>query len=57
MSIHGYTYGSTALPRSPVSLEEFAHMKQSVLFTDEDLAWLRVSYDVLKDQVEPVLDV
>ena len=56
-SIPGYTYGTSAVPRSPLSLEDFERLKQSVLFSDEDSQYLRLSYDVLKDQVEDILDV
>jgi len=56
-SIPGYTYGTSAVPRSPLSLEDFEQLKQSVLFSDEDSQSLRLSYDVLKDQVEAILDV
>jgi hypothetical protein len=56
-NIHGYTYGTAAVPRSPVTLEDFELMKKSVLFGEEDVKYLRLSYDVLKDQVEAILDV
>ncbi len=56
-SIPGYDYGSANLPTSPVSLEDFELLKKSVLFSDEDVRYLRISYDVLKDQVEDILDV
>jgi hypothetical protein len=56
-SIPGYTYGTDAVSRSPVTLADFERMKQSVLFGDEDIKYLRLSYEVLKDQVESVLDV
>ena len=56
-SIPGYSYGAATVPHSPISLEEFALLKQAALFTDEDAQYLRMSYDVLKDQVEDVLDV
>ena len=56
-SIPGYTYGTSAVPRSPLSLEDFEQLKQSVLFSDEDSTYLRLSYDVLSDQVEAILDV
>ncbi|HXF94108.1 MAG TPA: protoglobin domain-containing protein [Nitrospiraceae bacterium] len=55
--ISGYTYGTAAVPRSPVSLTDFELMKQSVLFTDDDVKALRQSYDIVKDQVEAILDV
>src|SRR5688572_8391941 len=56
-NIAGYTYGTNAVARSPVALADFELMKKSVLFGDEDVKYLRLSYDVLKDQVEAILDV
>lgn len=56
-AIPGYTYGTSAVPHSPVSMEDFERLKQSVLFSDEDSKYLRMSYDVLQDQVEDILDV
>lgn len=40
----------------PISLEAFEEMKRSAAFTDEDVRYLRMSHDVLKDQVEEILD-
>jgi hypothetical protein len=57
MSIHGYTFGTAAVPRSPVSLDDFEEMKKSVLFGEEDIRYLRTSHDILKDQREAILDV
>ncbi len=34
-AIPGYTYGTSAVPRSPLSLEDFERLKQSVLFSLE----------------------
>ncbi len=56
-TIPGYDFGSAALARSPVSLEEFDRLKATVLFTAEDAAALQASRAVLEDQVESVLDV
>jgi hypothetical protein len=56
-SIAGYTYGTAAVARSPVTLAEFDLMKRSVLFGDEDVEHLRLSHDILEDQVEAILDV
>lgn len=56
-SIPGYTYGTGAVARSPVSLGDFELMKKSVLFGDDDVKHLRLSRDVVKDQVEAILDV
>lgn len=56
-NIPGYTYGTEQVPRSPVTPADFELMKKSVLFGDEDVEYLRLSYEVLKDQVEAILDV
>jgi hypothetical protein len=56
-TIPGYGYGTRAVARSPVTLADFELMKKSVLFGDEDVKYLRLSHDILKDQVEAVLDV
>lgn len=54
-AIKGYTYGAAAA--SPVSLQELALLKQTVLFTGEDERWLRLAGEVLKDQTDAVLDL
>ncbi len=56
-TIAGYTYGMDSVQRSPVTQADFELMKKSVLFGDEDVKYLRISHDVLKDQVESILDV
>lgn len=53
----GYTYGTAGVARSPVTPADFELMKKSVLFGDEDVTYLRLSHDVVKDQVEAILDV
>ncbi len=55
-SIPGYTHGQN-IPKSPVSLEVLAEIKKTLLFTAEDEKYLRMSHEVLKPQVEDVLDV
>lgn len=55
--IAGYTLGRSEVPGSPVSLDELELLKQSVLFGDDDVRSLKMSHDVLADQVEDVLDV
>ncbi len=57
VSIPGYTYGSPEVARSPVTLEEFAKLKEAVLFGPEDERYLRLAGEVLADQVEEVLDL
>jgi Protoglobin len=55
--IPGYTFGTDTIARSPMTLGDFELMKQSVLFGDDDVKYLRLSYDVVKNQVEAILDV
>lgn len=57
VNIPRYTYGTDQVARSPVTMDEFERMKKSVLFGDEDVRYLRLSYEVLEDQVEAILDV
>ena len=56
-SIHGYTHGTAAVGRSPVTESQFELIKKTALFGEEDVKYLRLSHDVLKDQTEQVLDV
>lgn len=57
MTIHGYTLGTSAVARSPLSLAELENMKKSALFGAEDVAALRQSLPILEDQIEAILDV
>jgi hypothetical protein len=57
LTIPGYAYGTSAVARARVTLADFERIKQSVLFGDEDVKYLRLSHDVLKDEVDAVLDV
>jgi len=54
-NIPGYTYGSAA--PSPVTMRELEELKQAVLFTAEDEKYLKMAGEVLKDQIEEVLDL
>jgi hypothetical protein len=56
-NIPGYTQGTQAVRRSPVTIDDFRRMQHSVLFSEDDVRALRQSYDVVKDQVEAILDV
>ncbi|HLV97130.1 MAG TPA: protoglobin domain-containing protein [Ktedonobacterales bacterium] len=49
--------GAGALPPAPISLEEFHQMEQAAFFTPDDTRYLHMSWDVLRDQVEAVLDI
>jgi hypothetical protein len=55
--ISGYTYGTNEAAKSPVSEQELHLLKQTVLFTDEDVRYLQIAGEILDDQVEDVLDV
>jgi hypothetical protein len=55
--IPGYSYGTADVTRSPVSEQDLADLKASVLFGDDDERALLAAADVLEDQVEDVLDV
>jgi protoglobin len=56
-NIPGYTYGTQAVPRSPVSLQELELLQATLLLGEDDLAALRRSGDLLAPRVEEVLDV
>ena len=57
-TISQYATPSTGpVPAAPISKEEFQQMKETALFTNEDTQYLRMSWDVLRDQVDAVLDV
>ncbi len=56
-TIPGYTHGTSAVVRSPVSLEDLDLIKKTLLLGDDDVQHLRASRAVLADQTEQVLDV
>ena len=53
----GYTYGTKQVATSPFTLQELKLLEQSLLFTDEDTKYLKMSHDILKDQTDAILDV
>ena len=55
--IPGYTYGTDAVPRSPISLDELELLQATLLLGEDDQAALRRSSDLLAPQVEAILDV
>jgi hypothetical protein len=55
--IPGYTYGTDAVPRSPVGLQELELLRATLLLGEDDLAALRRSGDLLAPRVEEILDV
>ena len=54
--IPGYTFGSLAIARSPVSVRELDDLKVSVGFTEDDEHYLRLAGEVLAKQVKQVVD-
>ena len=56
-SIPGYTFGDPSVPPAPITEEEFDLLKQTVLFTEEDERYLRLAGEVLRDQVDAILDL
>jgi hypothetical protein len=53
----GYTYGSTALPASPVTPAELAELHQSVLWSEDDAQALRRAARILTPLTDGILDV
>ncbi|WP_439606047.1 protoglobin domain-containing protein [Hydrogenophaga sp.] len=56
-AVPGYTMGQKSLARAPYTLADLESMKKSMLFTDEDIRYLRMSKAILADQTEAILDV
>jgi hypothetical protein len=54
-NIPGYSYGTDAVPRSPISVQELQDLKTSAGFTNEDESYLRLAGEVLADQTEQVV--
>ena len=55
--ISGYTYGTSAVAKSPVSLADFELMQKSALFGEEDFTTSCERRKYFTDQVEAILDV
>ncbi|HLG50146.1 MAG TPA: protoglobin domain-containing protein [Chloroflexota bacterium] len=55
-AIPGYRYGDPTLAPSPVSLEEFERLKETVLFDETDTAALRRAGEILVPQADQILD-
>ena len=56
-AIPGYTYGTPAVAKSPLTVKDLESLKKTLLFTDEDAKYLRMSKAILADQTDQVLDV
>lgn len=55
--IHGYTYDTGVLPRSPVSDQDLNQLLGSILWSDEDSAAMRQAASILSPQTEDILDL
>jgi Protoglobin len=55
--VPGYTHGQKSLAKAPYTLQDLESLKKALLFTDEDVRFLRMSKSILADQTEAILDV
>ncbi|RMG82977.1 MAG: protogloblin ApPgb [Bacteroidetes bacterium] len=56
-TIKGYDYGKATLEQSPVTMEDLTLLKKTLLWSEDDDHYLKMAGEVLKDQVEEVLDL
>jgi hypothetical protein len=56
-SVPGYRLGDRSLPASPITLAELEELKKSLLFTEEDERYLRMSRGVLEPHVGELVGV
>lgn len=56
-TIKGYDYGKTSLETSPVTLQDLALLKKTLLWAEDDNRYLKMAGEVLKDQTNNVLDL
>ena len=56
-SIPGYVHGQKSLAHAPYTLQDLESLKRTMLFTDEDVRYLRMSKAILADQTDAILDV
>src|SRR5262245_4150907 len=53
--IPGYDFGTDKVAKSPITMAEWDELKKSALFSEEDVFYLRLSQDVLANQVDDLL--
>lgn len=56
-AIPGYTHGQKSLARAPYTLQDLESLKKTMIFTDEDVRYLRMSKAILADPTDAILDV
>lgn len=54
--IQGYSYGTPAVPRSPISARDLEDLKTSAGFTQEDEGYLRQAGEVLAGQTRQIVE-
>ncbi|GAB4253696.1 MAG: protoglobin domain-containing protein [Acidobacteriota bacterium] len=57
MGIPGYTYATNLVSRSPVSADELQRLLQAVGWSGEDERHRKLAAEVLREQVEEILDL
>ncbi|MGC8595705.1 MAG: protoglobin domain-containing protein [Candidatus Kryptoniota bacterium] len=57
VNINGYEYGKSSVEKSPVSIQDLALLKKTLLWSDDDDRYLKMAGQVLKDQVNDILDL
>lgn len=53
----GYIYGKRQVEQSPFSLKDLKLLEQTLLFSDEDVKYLKMSHTILEGQINDILDV
>jgi hypothetical protein len=53
--IPGYDRGKDNVAKSPITMAEWEELKKSALFGEEDIVYLRLSEEILEDQVSELL--
>jgi IS1 family transposase len=56
-TIPGYTFGTSEVAPSPLTGEDVELLKATLLWSDDDDRYLRMAGDVLRDQVDDVLEL
>jgi hypothetical protein len=55
--VKGYDYGKTSLAQSPVTLQDLALLKKTLLWSNDDDRYLKMAGEVLGDQTNDILDL
>ena len=55
--IPGYGYSQKSLATAPYTVKDLQSLQKALLFTDEDVRYLRMSQAILADQTDAILDV